>query len=85
MVQPPELVDRQYVVDVSLEGIHLTAAAAREQPDLPEPRFIREVDRLSLVNHDSARLSPDEFSGCARRCAGINWYCIENPRCFEAK
>lgn len=84
-VYPPELDGRQYVIDVSVEGIHMTAAAPREQPDLPEPRFVREADRLALVNHDSARLSTQEFSGCAHRCSGINWYCIENPRCFEAK
>jgi hypothetical protein len=84
-VYPPDLDSRQYVVDVSLEGIHMTAAAPREQLDLPDPRFVREVDRLPLVNHDSARLSPREFSGCAHRCSGINWYCIKNPRCFEAK
>jgi hypothetical protein len=85
MVHPPDLEDRQYVVDVSLEGIHMTAAAPREQSDLPEPRFVREADRLPLVSHDSARLSPQEFSGCVHRCSGINWYCIENPRCFEPK
>jgi hypothetical protein len=85
LVHPPDLGGRQYVVDVSVEGIHMTAAAPRERPELPEPRFVRDVDRLALVNHDSARLSPEEFSGCAHRCSGINWYCIDNPRCFEAK
>jgi hypothetical protein len=84
-IYPPDLEGRQYVIDVSVEGIHMTAAAPREQLDLPEPRFVREADRLALVNHDSARLSRKEFSGCAHRCSGINWYCIDNPRCFEAK
>lgn len=84
-VHPPDLRGRQYVIDVSLEGIHMTQAAAREEPTLPQPRFVREADRLALVNHDSARLAPQPFSGCAHRCAGINWYCIKNPRCFEAK
>lgn len=84
-VHPPDLNGRQYVVDVSLEGVHMTAAAPREQPNLPERRFVREADRLALVNHDSARLSLREFSGCAQRCSGVNWYCIQNPRCFEPK
>lgn len=84
-IHPPALEDRQYVIDVSLEGIHMTAAAPREQPELPEPKFVSKADRLPLVNHDSARLSLRDFSGCADRCAGINWYCIENPRCFEPK
>ena len=85
MVHPPDLRGRQYIIDVSLEGIHLTPAAPREQSELPEPKFVSKADRLPLVSHDSARLSPQEFSGCAHRCSGINWYCIENPRCFEAK
>lgn len=84
-IHPPALDDRQYVIDVSLEGIHMTAAAPREQPELLKPKFVSKADRLPLVNHDSARLSPQEFSGCAHRCSGINWYCIENPRCFEPK
>jgi hypothetical protein len=25
------------------------------------------------------------FSGCKGGCSGINWYCIENPRCFAPK
>lgn len=84
-IHPPDLRGRQYVIDVSLEGIHLTPAGPREEAALPEQRFVREADRLALVNHDSARLSQQGFSGCMHRCAGINWYCIENPRCFEAK
>jgi hypothetical protein len=84
-IHPPDLRGRQYVVDVSLEGIHLTAAAPREKKLLPEQRFVCKADRLPLVNHDSARLSPQDFSGCVGRCAGTNWYCIDNPRCFEAK
>jgi hypothetical protein len=85
MIHPPDLRGQQYVIDVSLEGIHLTAAAPREAKVLPEPRFVRDADRLPLVNHDSAKLASERFSGCAHRCSGINWYCIENPRCFEAK
>jgi len=42
-IHPPALDDRQYVIDVSLEGIHMTAAAPREQPELPEPKFVREA------------------------------------------
>jgi hypothetical protein len=85
MIHPPALDGRQYVIDVSLEGIHLTPADPREQPGPFDPRFVKEADRLPLVNHDSARLAREPFSGCAARCAGINWYCIENRRCFEAK
>ncbi len=81
----PELHGPQYVVDVSLEGVHMTAAA-REAAELPadEP-FVRNPDRLALANLESARLAPRHFRGCHGRCAGINWYCIENPSCFEAK
>lgn len=83
---PPELHGPQYVVDVSLEGVHMTAAAPREtvEPPAEEP-FVRNPDRLALANLESARLAPRQFRGCQKRCAGINWYCIENPGCFEAK
>ncbi|HEX5594075.1 MAG TPA: hypothetical protein VFX35_12105 [Solirubrobacterales bacterium] len=83
---PPELRGPQYVVDVSLEGVHLTPAGPREAAELPvdEP-FVRNPDRLALANLESARLASQQFRGCRGRCAGINWYCIENPDCFKAK
>jgi len=84
-IHPPDLRGRQYVVDVSLEGVHLTGAAAREADPLPPPRFVRDADRLPLANLDSSKLAQREFSGCVGRCSGINWYCVENPDCFEAK
>jgi hypothetical protein len=84
-IHPPDLRGRQHVVDVSLEGVHLTGAATREHNPLPSPRFVRDADRLALANLDSAKLAPRQFSGCTGRCSGINWYCIENPRCFQAK
>ncbi|HST68184.1 MAG TPA: hypothetical protein VLI94_00830 [Solirubrobacterales bacterium] len=83
---PPDLPGRQYVVDVSLEGVHMTAAAPRETAELPpEEPFVRNPDRIALANLESARLAPRQFRGCQGGCAGINWYCIENPSCFEAK
>jgi hypothetical protein len=85
-VHPPDLKGRQYVVDVSVEGVHLARARKWEREDLLSPlRFLRNPDRLDLVNLDSASVAPRQFSGCEGRCSGINWYCLENPRCFEAK
>ncbi len=83
---PPDLHGPQYVVDVSLEGVHMTATAPREAAKLPakEP-FVCNPDKLALANLESARHAPHQFRGCQGRCAGINWYCIENPSCFEAK
>jgi hypothetical protein len=82
---PPELHGPQYVVDVSLEGVHMTATTPREAAEPPGEPFVRNPDRLALANLESARLASRQFRGCQGRCAGINWYCIENPRCFEAK
>lgn len=83
---PPDLHGPQYVVDVSLEGVHMTAVAPREAAERPaEEAFVRNPDRLSLANLESARLASRQFRGCQGCCAGINWYCIENPECFEAK
>jgi hypothetical protein len=85
-IYPPDLHGRQYVVDVSLEGVHLTEADPREGAGSPSPvEFVRHPDRLPLANLDSAKLAPRAFCGCEGRCSGINWYCIENPACFEAK
>ena len=85
-IEPPELHGPQYVVDVSVEGVHLTATAPRtaDTPPSDEP-FVGHPDRIGLANLESARAAPHHFSGCRERCSGINWYCIENPRCFEAK
>jgi hypothetical protein len=83
---PPDLHGPQYIVDVSLEGVHMAATAPRETAEPPaEEPFIRNPDRLALANLESARRAPHQFRGCQERCAGINWYCIENPSCFEAK
>jgi hypothetical protein len=76
---------RQYVVDVALEGVQLARTEPREG-DLDElSRFQKEVDSLPLSDVDALRQGHPKFSGCAGRCSGINWYCIENPRCFDPK
>jgi hypothetical protein len=86
LVHPPELDGRQYVVDVSLEGVHLAGVRSWERDRLSSPtEFLRHPDRLDLVNLDSASVASRQFAGCEGRCSGINWYCLENPRCFEAK
>lgn len=77
---------RRYVVDVALEGVQLVKAEPREGEDLHHlHRFEKEVDSLSLSDIDALRLGHPKFSGCTNRCSGINWYCIENPRCFDPK
>jgi hypothetical protein len=77
---------RRYVVDVALEGIQLARAQPREKEDLGRlPRFEKEVDSLELADVGALRQGHPKFSGCAGRCSGINWYCIENPRCFYPK
>jgi hypothetical protein len=83
---PPDLQGRQYIIDVSLEGVHMTEAGPREEsPPASDEPFVSGSDRLSLANLDSARLAPHRFGGCEGHCSGINWYCIENPHCFDPK
>ena len=85
-VEPPDLRGRQYVVDISLEGVHLASVRSREEDPLPSPpEFLRHPDRIAVANLNSTRLSPQPFSACQMQCSGVNWYCIENPRCFEPK
>lgn len=79
-------VGRRYIVDVALESIQHVWAEPREEEDLSSlPRFEKEVDTLELADVGALKLGHPKFSGCAGRCSGINWYCIENPRCFQTK
>lgn len=79
--------EREYVFDVGLEGVHLVPVEpyeARPPDDEPtfekDPRTVR-LSLLPLIEPEKER----SFTGCNESCSGINWYCIENPRCFESK
>jgi hypothetical protein len=77
---------RQYVVDVALESTQLAGVIGREDVDLPTPiRYERDVDSVPLSDLDAVRQAQPKFAGCRERCSGINWYCIENPRCYRTK
>lgn len=82
--RPERVSEREYVYDVSAEGVKLVSAASREAaPERAD--FEREPLRIDLKDVDVVEPGEPPFSGCDRRCSGINWYCIENPRCFETK
>jgi hypothetical protein len=77
---------RYYVVDVSIESVQLVDVAAHEAATLPRPeKFARHPRSVLLPNADAIHPIAPRFSGCEGRCSGVNWYCIENPRCFEVK
>lgn len=77
---------RRYVVDVALESIQLARAEPREQENLARlRRFEKDFDSVPLSDVDAIRQAESKFSGCTGRCSGVNWYCIENPRCFDPK
>ena len=77
--------DREYVYDVSVEGVQLVPVASREGTS-ERADFERDPLRVKLREVDQAVPGEPPFSGCeGGRCSGINWYCIENPRCFETK
>jgi hypothetical protein len=81
---PESVSEREYVYDVSVEGVQLVPVASRERTSKRD--FEREPLRVKLKDVDEAVPGEVPFSGCAGgRCSGINWYCIENPRCFETK
>jgi hypothetical protein len=85
-LKPLHLNGRHYVVDVALEGIQLAAVEPREATKLPAPlSFEKDFDSVPIAEANAIRQEPSKFSGCAGRCSGINWYCIENPRCFRPK
>jgi len=79
---------REWVYDVALEGIQVVRAAERER-DAPRTTdgLIEYEDRPRKIRlQDLDRCEPSRsFRGCEGRCSGINWYCIENLRCFESK
>jgi hypothetical protein len=82
---------REYVYDVALEAVQLAPAEPREQPEVPWDDhgailYERNPAKLLVKDIDASRPEPAQaFSGCRGRCSGINWYCIENPRCFKNK
>lgn len=82
--------EREYVYDVALEGVQLVPAADREG-DLPydedgELIYQDKANKLQVKDVGACNAeSAEAFRGCSGRCSGINWYCIENPLCFEPK
>jgi hypothetical protein len=81
---PGSVSEREYVFDVAAEGVQLVAVDPREAEPAPD-NFEREPLRTQLKNVDEVVPGEPSFSGCEGRCSRINWYCIENPRCFETK
>jgi hypothetical protein len=75
---------REYVYDVAAEGVQLVPVGPREAEPAPED-FEREPLRIRLKDVDEVAPGEPPFTGCEGRCSGINWYCIENVRCFETK
>jgi hypothetical protein len=85
-LRPLRLDGRYYVVDVAIESVQIVNVEAHEAEGLPEPeKFERHPDSVLLPNVDALHPEKQKFCGCDERCSGINWYCIENPRCFEVK
>lgn len=87
-----EMRPREYVYDVSLEAVQLVAVAKYEGEDIPrydkDGKMIYERDPAKVLVRDVEASTPEpaeSFAGCDGRCSGINWYCIENPRCFATK
>ncbi len=82
---------REYVFDVALEAVQLGLAEPREQEQVPRDErgailYERNPAKLLVKDIDASRPQPAQpFVGCRGRCSGINWYCIENPRCFKNK
>jgi hypothetical protein len=78
---------REYVFDVELEGVQFVPATSREgtRPADAEDRFERNPLRIRFRDLASVEPTQERFSGCYSGCSGINWYCIENPKCFRPK
>jgi len=84
---PPLQFDGRFcVVDVSIESVQIIDVAPHEAESLPVPeKFTRHPNSVLLPNADAIQPTRPSFDGCKARCSGVNWYCIENSRCFEPK
>ncbi len=81
---------RHYVYDVALEGVDLVPVAAREGrvPHDEDGKVVFEdkPTKFLLKSLEKIEQSDRPFVGCrGERCSGINWYCLENPRCYHPK
>lgn len=82
---------REYVYDVALESVQLVPVTDRERrvPRDENEGVIYERHPRKLAVRDVRASEPaparEPYHGCRTTCAGINWYCIENPRCFATK
>lgn len=77
---------REYVYDVALECVQLVAVRDREHaiPRDDNGDVIYESDPEKVLMKDIGAAKPAKpFEGCREGCSGINWYCVENPHCFE--
>ena len=79
---------RQYVYDIALECVQFAAVRERERAatrdDNGEVVYERNPEKILLKDIGACKPGTS-FSGCKHGCSGINWYCIDNPRCFEPK
>ena len=79
---------REYVYDVALECVQLVDVRDRERavPRDDNGDVVYESDPEKVLLKDiGAAKRAKRFEGCKETCSGINWYCIENPQCFEPK
>ena len=83
----PSFRGRYYVVDVDVGSVQLidvrdyeaTLGEAESRP------FARHPENLSLRHLGAVTRARQPFAGCQADCGRINWYCVENPQCYEAK
>lgn len=76
---------REYVYDVSAEGVQLVPVRSREK--LRERNEFERKNLTRVKHKDVDLVEPAKpFAGCEDgRCSKINWYCVENRRCYERK
>jgi len=84
-----EMSRREWVYDIAVECVQVVGAHSREG-DVPLGSdgsivFERKPRKIPLRDISGVRPAKTPFHGCRDRCSGINWYCIENPRCFAPK
>ena len=81
---------REWVYDIAVEGVQVVQAHTREGDAVPRDPggaivYERRPRKIPLRDISGVRPAKTPYHGCRDRCSGINWYCIENPRCFAPK
>lgn len=81
----PDLPGRLYVMDIDISALQLVELAPYEEEAAPPREFPDRPSQLQLRFLAATSSDSPATTTCQGRCGRINWYCIQNPACYEHK